>query len=778
MSRLRLKCGGRKRRKALFGADGAIQAAATLAAAGIGATATALSAKKQSEAMIKNAETQAKSLESQNENNTNLQKESINFTRQQNQEARQQQQDIQMTLQMMAGQDNMMNRMEANKVAFKYGGSKRKHKLKEAIPFYGGANQFKVLDGGGVIPINVDPNGYGLYEIYGNDHKHYHKTRGGKYKSGVGIKFADGDVVEGEGNQNTNKGEKLFVTPNDAMFISKHSIDGFNPSDAVEAGLHPEIAFNIQEQLKQINGIEDDGTRKKQYGGQQLLSYPTNISPYYNSNAMALAGLSNKAKCGKRVSIRRKAKQGTGTTSFAGNTTMSYKDYDNIFRGIAGTTLKGYTQGLYPNGYSPISAMPGYQRSPRTSYPTFSQINKFPIDPYLVNQDGLATDYQNWINSPNNIGSSMTMGEYYQTYRPQNYGQDTNAIGDYGDVVVTAKAPNVDTTELVGKPGEPAKVPINTTYTQAKSPSWWDKHGGAAINAAANIIGSGLGIGANLYAGNIMNKAYQRASDIMGRAYDQLQTIDEDFINRSDYMAPKSLAVIRNADTNINPQLERIRRNAMAEEREINRNTLSSAARQQRLAAAKDRMMQSSSEQYAFKHNEDEKIRQANAERITQVAKDNADREIQAIKDYTAARLSLKQYNNDIINQRITGKAQAQADALSQGAAAKASAWQASGATLANALAASGQGFANSYEANRKAKQEAAYALAGMDDRRQAMYAIRSGDIEGAQVIFDKIMSDLANPSLSEQTRGQLIAEANYIKNMSRGKIKGQIPEK
>ena len=240
MSRLRLKCGGRKRRKALFGADGAIQAAATLAAAGIGATATALSAKKQSEAMIKNAETQAKSLESQNENNTNLQKESINFTRQQN-------------------QDNMMNRMEANKVAFKYGGSKRKHKLKETVPFYGGANQFKVLDGGGVVPLKVDSNGYGLYEIYGNDHKHYHKTRGGKYKSGVGIKFADGDVVEGEGNQNTNKGEKLFVTPNDAMFISKHSIDGFNPSDAVEAGLHPEIAFNIQEQLKQINGIEEKG---------------------------------------------------------------------------------------------------------------------------------------------------------------------------------------------------------------------------------------------------------------------------------------------------------------------------------------------------------------------------------------------------------------------------------------------------------------------------------------------------------------------------------------
>lgn len=750
MSRLRLKCGGRKRRKALFGADGAIQAAATIAAAGIGATATALSAKKQSEAMIKNAETQAKSLESQNENNTNLQKESINFTRQQNQEARQQQQDIQMTLQMMAGQDNMMNRMNANKAAFKYGGSKRKHKLKEAIPFYGGANPFKVLDGGGVIPLNVNSNGYGLYEIYGNDHKHYHKTKGGKYKSGVGIKFADGDVVEGEGNQNTSRGEKLFVTPDDAMFISKHSINGFNPSDAVEAGLHPEIAFNIQENLKQANGIADDGTKKKQYGGQQLLAYPTSISPYYNSNAMALAGLNNKAKCGKRISIRRKAKLGTEP----GSKNLKSNSYNRVSYNTPSSNNFA--------GNNTISSLSRYVNSGLVNPILFS-----PMIDYINSNSSKYTSFDNYL-------QNWTPGLGYNNPNPALTNDDGNAI----DFVVTAQAPKSDATEIVGKPGEPAKVPVNTTYTQAKSPSWWDKHGGATINAAANVIGSGLGIGANLYAGNIMNKAYQKASDIMGRAYDQLQTIDEDFLNRSDYMAPKSLAVVRNADTNINPQLERIRRNAMAEEREINRNTLSSAARQQRLAAAKDRMMQSSSEQYAYKQNEDEKIRQGNAERITQVAKDNADREIQAIKDYTNARLSLKQYNNDIINQRITGKAQAQADALSQGAAAKASAWQTSGATLANALAASGQGVAASYEADRKAKQEAAYALAGMDDRRQAMYAIRSGDIEGAQVIFDNIMSNLTNPKLSEDTRRQLIADANYIQNMSRGKIKGQIPEK
>ena len=113
---------------------------------------------------------------------------------------------------------------------------------------------FVVTDGGTVIPIGRTPEGYDIYEILGNDHEHYHKAQGGKNKTGVGIKFADGNVIEGEGNQNTNQGEYMLQTPNAAYFISKHSIAGFNPAKAINMGMHPLAAFNIQEQIKQING--------------------------------------------------------------------------------------------------------------------------------------------------------------------------------------------------------------------------------------------------------------------------------------------------------------------------------------------------------------------------------------------------------------------------------------------------------------------------------------------------------------------------------------------
>lgn len=118
---------------------------------------------------------------------------------------------------------------------------------------------FKVTDGGGVVALGTTPEGYDLYEIYGNDHEHYHKAQGGKNKTGVGIKFADGNVIEGEGNQNGTKGEKMLVTPNNAYFISRHTMKGFNPAKAVDEGLDPMQAYILQEAIKAENGISDDG---------------------------------------------------------------------------------------------------------------------------------------------------------------------------------------------------------------------------------------------------------------------------------------------------------------------------------------------------------------------------------------------------------------------------------------------------------------------------------------------------------------------------------------
>lgn len=594
MSRIRLKCGGKPRRKAFFGSDGAVMAAATLAAAGITAGATALAAKSQSKAIVDSAKTQAQSIKDQTINSNNLQKEQLAFTRSQNQENRQQQQDIQTTLQLMAGQENMNDRMEKNKMQVKLGGKPKRRSI--TAPFYGGG-KFQVTDGGGVIPLSVTPEGYGLYELYGNDHDHYHKTSSGKNKTGVGIKFNDGSVVEGEGNQNTNQGELLYVTPNDAMFISKHSIDGFNPTQAVMNGVHPIQAFAIQEAIKDAKGLNDDGSKSKRRSLKRMLGGPTQNLEQVNMTQ----------------------NPNNGTASVAG----------------------GVIYGINNKTTSPVEKL-----------------------------------------------------------------QYNNAIAKRG-----------------GR--------IHLKCGGRKKAAWGD-YAGATYNAAGNVLGAGISTWGNMWAANRLGKAYREAGGILADAYSKMHGIDMSELKMEDYAAPHTLAVIRDSNNiSYDPQRERIRRNIASERREINRGTLSSAARQQRLSASNDRMLQRMSEIDATENNAKEAIRQGNAERITQTAQANADRDVQARKDYANQRLSLLQYNNNIENAKIAGMAQARADALTQSSMANAQGLQSSMSAIGSGLTASAQGFSSTANGLRTDRVNRENILIGADSRNKTDYLIGNTETPG-----------------------------------------------
>lgn len=584
MDRRKLRNGGKCRRKAFLGSDAAIAAAATIAAAGMQVAATAAAAKSQAKAAVESAKTQAQSIKDQTINSNNLQKEQLAFTRSQNQENRQQQQDIQATLQLMAGQENMNDRMERNKMQVRLGG-KPKHRTISA-PFYGGA-QFQVTDGGGVIPIFTTHDGYGLYELYGNDHEHYHKTSGGKNKTGVGIKFNDGSVVEGEGNQNTNQGELLYVTPNDAMFISKHSIDGFNPTEAVKQGVHPVQAFNIQEYLKARKGLNDDGS---------------------------------KAKCGKRRSLKR----------------------------IMG-------------GITPV------------------------------------IDQANITQNPSNGTGSVAGGVIY-------------------GINNSTTSPVEDINYNIAKCGKRIHLKCGGRRKAA-----WGDYAGATYNAAGNLFSAGISALGNMWAANRLGKAYNEAGNILANAYSQRHGIDMKELKMEDYAAPHTLAVVRDANNiSYDPQRERIRRNSASERREINRGTLSSAARQQRLAATNDRMMQRISEVDSAENTAREQIRQGNAERITQTAQEDANRDAQARRDFGAQRMSLLQYNNDIENDNIAGIAQARADALTQADTVRATALQNTMAGIGSALAASGNAFGRAYEMKVENQNQLDAIMSGLDPKTAA----------------------------------------------------------
>ena len=213
-------------------------------------------------------------------------------------------------------------------------------------------------------------------------------------------------------------------------------------------------------------------------------------------------------------------------------------------------------------------------------------------------------------------------------------------------------------------------------------------------------------------------------------------------IKKNDFKSTPALAVMRSADTNINPQLERIQRDAAARVRETNRGTLSSAARQARLASIQDTSAQRSGEQYAYAHNENEKIRQENAKRATDVMSENASREIQANKDYTSNRLSLLQYNNDIDNAKSAGIGQARADALVQSSAAKAQGLQTSLATIGSALANSGKGYGTALENYRKESFDFSKSFSGLGNEDKVNAAILRYKQVGDSSYIETLLQD------------------------------------
>ena len=596
------------RPKALFGSQeaailgaAAINVAGQMTAAGINSKAAKDAARQQAQATVSAATKQANALKEQTTKSKELQERSIEFTKEQNAENRELQKDIQLNLQMLTGQQNMNDRLEAAKIQVRNGGrmSMKLDNGQDDVLLRGSYNPtnmpFVVTDGGGVIPVGVTPEGFDMYEIKGNDHEHYHKTKSGKHKTGVGLKFANGKVIEGEGNQNGNQGEYVLVTPTDAMFISRHSIKGFNPAKAVNNGMNPLEAFVIQEQIKNANGISDSGkTDKRMVGG-------TIYDP----------------------------------SSFA-------------------------------------SQVPDLSR------------------------DGMAP-----------IATGVAYGSINNMYN-----KDTKAKN--GTCVRKRLACG----------GRHKAVSGSNT-------SAWTDWAGAGINTLGNLGGAWITQSANKKAANLISKANMQAAGILTDAYRQMHGIDMSLINKDDYAAAHSMPAIRAAIVNTNAQ-------RTAEDRALQRRLTNSKRYSMSGAAAQDRMTMAETQ-----HNDNinnieaqadkirESIKQGNAQRISEAANENANRDAQANERYNTARLSLLQYNNNIENAKIAGIGQANADAISQSGLARAQGIQAGANAFSSALSASAQGFASTANGLRAERVNRENVLIGADSRNKVDYLISNTKTAG-----------------------------------------------
>ena len=94
----------------------------------------------------------------------------------------------------------------------------------------------------------------------------------------TGLEVEDGEVVQTDSN-----GLKVFS--------AQPILNGNSPAKLVMGGANPAKVFNAQERFKEVNGINDDGTKKRRMGGlSRSKDYGSSKKPYPSVNKKDFAG--------------------------------------------------------------------------------------------------------------------------------------------------------------------------------------------------------------------------------------------------------------------------------------------------------------------------------------------------------------------------------------------------------------------------------------------------------------------------------------------------------
>lgn len=259
---------------------------------------------------------------------------------------------------------------------------------------------------------------------------------------------------------------------------------------------------------------------------------------------------------------------------------------------------------------------------------------------------------------------------------------------------------------------------------------------GAGIGTLGNLVGSWFTRRGNNKAMKYGIDANNKAADALKTAYGNLKTIDENLINKKDFTPANALASVRDARVNANPELTSINRSLQRAQDATNRNTISGIARQNRLSRIETDAYDQRSQVYGNVNKMFENIAQKNQEIINQTANLNADRNAKAVQDYLSSKFNLLTYNNDIVNQRIMGAAEAEATRLGQNSQLYGSTQQANGNSIASAIANSGLSFANAFKSIGLRRANLQNALLGAGVPSKMAYYMQTNDSKSAYPLY------------------------------------------
>lgn len=263
---------------------------------------------------------------------------------------------------------------------------------------------------------------------------------------------------------------------------------------------------------------------------------------------------------------------------------------------------------------------------------------------------------------------------------------------------------------------------------------------GAGLSSLSNLIGAGITAGANRYSANKLAEAYNTSADLLADAYRNLRTIDLNSIKKEDYAAAHAMPALQAPISQSAAPIAAVNRQLQRRLSNAGKYSASSAAAQNRMASAEVDAQDIKHKVYSADQEQMQKIRQANAERVTQAAMQNAQNDIEAGKQFSNAYLNLLQYNNDIENQRLLGAAGALSEGATNAAGAIANAHTANATAWNNAMVNSGQSFANTLSAMATRKADLEKVMLGASGDTRSLYYANNGSYSDAKNYYNNLV--------------------------------------
>lgn len=489
-----------------------------------------------------------------------------------------------------------------------------------------------IVRGGIAVPLANKTN---YYLMKGRKHKNGGIDIGSNPKTGLEVE--DGEVMHVD--KNSTK-----------VFSAVPFLNGKSPAERVVNGEDPNDVFRTQELYKEVNGINDDGSMKRNGG-----VYSITVNGKTSLRYLPSTGLVR----GEAEGVRDKAPY--GTASDTDNRSLSQKEdsYWEMYKKRLKERRKYFTQSLPGKKVSesaksistPTNQMPAYLSSDTIRRDTnIIRQNIIPNADNNIKDSGAKADSLTQGNQSNDIdfnNISKRTTDTYNRYRIFNLptgnkdpkagaGQPQDPKAGAGQRKV-AKADNTRTSELLNiRKGIDvptitnnfestlSKINIPDRVKPAKSPSWIGRTLGNIRNTA-----DAVGVGVNTIGSFIANRLNDRILDRMEYA-----------------PAPaRRQAAKLKTKINIAPQLDKMRETLANYERNIDSNTASSKAAVARKQIARLNMMENANQIYGNKENLETEL--INKDRLNQQAVTSAN-----IADYNNWLTNKSLFDNTLLEKR------------------------------------------------------------------------------------------------------------------------------